>query len=108
MTQEELLVLEGKKTLLRTMMSSMSLHLKTLRVEIKETEDQWELFNKEFIKLDREVAFATKVRVLGRKRTETPMTAEKAQEMLALLGYSDLTITDEEEKEIEDGSDSDL
>jgi hypothetical protein len=97
MTQEELLALEGEKKILHTMMSALSGNLRKLKQDIKEALEQFEVFNKKYTEIDRKIAFATKVQVITRKKPEMKMTADQAQEMLTLLGYSNLTLVEGED-----------
>ena len=78
----------------------MNQELKRLKKEIKDTEEKWEVANKKFEEVDRKIAFATKVRVIERKKPEDKMTAAQAIELLALLGVTNL-------EEVDDGTDVD-
>lgn len=103
MTQDELEGLQVEKGYYHTMMSQLSGEIKDLKKRLKECLDLWETANSKYMAADRKYAMETKVRVIGKKKAESHITPQMAQELLTLLGHS----KKEEEIEEEDLLDGD-
>ena len=97
MTKEELEGLQVERQYYKTALSELSGTVKTLKKQLNEILGTWEVYNKKYTELDRAIAMATKVKVIGKKKPETSITPQMAQELLAVLGYTNKELIEKEE-----------
>ena len=95
---EELQSLEESKGIYREMLKGLNLEIAATKKKLDDLMNRWGDINKEYERLDRRIAFETKVTIVKHKPSKTPeMTSEQAREMLALL--TGLTQKDVEEED---------